>query len=40
LGEIERGFFDRAAGSRTGSSISDAAQQAIADPGAFQECHT
>ena len=38
LGEIERGFFDRAGGSGTGSSISDVAQQASADPGAFHEC--
>ena len=39
LGEIERGFFDRAGGSRTGSSISDAAQPASVDPGAVQESH-
>src|SRR5208337_1482339 len=38
LGEIERGFFDRAGGSRTRSSISDAALQVSEDPGAVQEC--
>jgi flagellar assembly protein FliH len=37
LGEIERGFFDRAGGSKSGTSISDAAEQLDADSGIAQE---